>query len=195
MIASLRGELVHKGPDGLIVECAGVGYGVTVSIATLSRVGAEGSDLRLLIHTQVGEDVLRLYGFLESTERRVFQVLIGLSGVGPKLAMAVLSTFDPPELAQAVSRGDVRALVSIPGVGKKKAERLRLELKDRLPGTVVGEKVAAAPLLDDLISALENLGFGGSVSEQAARRALEEHPDEEDVAVLVRAALQATTRK
>jgi len=195
VIASLRGRLVHKDAGGVIVECGGVGYGVAMSLSALERIGALGGEVHLLTHTHVGQDVLRLYGFLEAGELRAFQILIGISGVGPKLALAILSTFNADELRGVVARADTRALVRVPGVGRKKAERLLLELKDRLP---VSDAAALPPgevLRDDLTAALVDLGFTAAAADRAAADALAAAPGETDLAILVRSALRASTTR
>lgn len=193
MIASLQGALTHKDASGAVVECGGVGYAVAMSLTSLARLGRDGSEVRLLVHTHLSQDALRLYGFCDEAERDAFRVLIGTSGVGPKLALAILSTMAPGELAAVIAQGDKAALTRIPGVGGKKAERLLVELKDRLPAAAF---TAAAPgaraVHADLLSALTNLGFADDVAEGAARAALEQHPDEPELATLVRAALRLT---
>jgi len=195
MIASLRGTLSHKDAQGVVVDCNGVGYGLAMSLSGLAALGDVGTEISLVVHTHVTQDSLRLYGFAEAAERDLFTSLIGASGVGPKLALAVLSTFSPGELSDVVARGDVSTLVRIPGVGKKKAERLVLELKDRLP-TVVGSALSPrySSTEQDLTSALENLGFTGQIAARAARDAVESNPEKDDLAFLVREALRATTR-
>lgn len=194
MIASLRGKLVHKDADGAIVECAGVGYGVSMSLASLMRLGPEGQDVHVLVHTHLTQDALRLFGFADAAERETFMSLIGTTGVGPKLALAILSTLTPSELSDAVLMADKGALTRIPGVGAKKAERLLVELKDRLPKTAPTHSVLGGrnALVADLVSALENLGFAPQVADKAARDALEAHPDEQELATLVRSALRTT---
>jgi len=166
MIAFLRGRILDKHPNRLIVDVQGVGYDVHVPLSTYYEVGDEGSDVSLRVHTHVREDVLQLYGFLTALEQQVFERLIGISGIGPKLAVAVLSGIEPRELIGAVQRGDVARLTSVPGIGKKTAERIVLELKDRLQQFAGTPAEAAAPaaspadrLRDDLVSALVNLGY------------------------------------
>jgi len=197
MIASLQGRLQHKDADGAVVECGGVGYGVAMSLSSLSQLGSEGSDVQLLVHTHVSQDSLRLYGFVEASERRAFEVLIATSGVGPRLALAVLSTFSPEELSDTVARKDTASLVRIPGIGKKKAERLVLELRDRLPAATLLHAPGATPgtLQADLNAALVGLGFSESVAQDACQSALASHPNETDLATLVREALRQTTRR
>ncbi len=193
MISSLRGVLVRKDGASAVVECGGVGYGLAMSLSSLARLGKEGSEVHVLVHTHLSQDALRLYGFADETERATFEVLIGTTGVGPKLALAILSSVTPEELAAIVARGDRPALTRIPGVGAKKAERLLLELKGRLPEPAAGRAAPGrASLLADVVSALENLGFGTDVADKAARAALEESPDEQEIATLVRAALRET---
>lgn len=192
MIASLRGRVVHKDGSSAVIECAGVGYGVFMSLASLSRLGGVGSEAFVLVHTHLSQDALRLYGFADPSERDTFEVLIGTTGVGPKLALAILSTLGPDELAGIVGRGDKVALTRIPGVGAKKAERLLLELKGRLPEGRGGAVAGAPSLTTDVVSALVNLGFAPDVAEKAARAAIEKNTGEQEIASLVRAALRET---
>jgi holliday junction DNA helicase RuvA len=166
MIAFLRGKVLDKHPNKLIVDVQGVGYEVHVPLSTYYDVGDEGSEVTLRVHTHVREDALQLYGFLTPLEQQVFERLIGISGIGPRLAVAVLSGIDPRELVGAVQRSDVARLTKIPGVGKKTAERIVLELKDRLQqlagAPAAGVAAAETPadrLREDLVSALVNLGY------------------------------------
>ena len=166
MIAFLRGKVLDKHPNKLIVDVHGVGYEVQVPLSTFYEVGDEGDDVSLRVHTHVREDALQLYGFVTALEQQVFERLIGISGIGPKLAIAVLSGIDPRELLGAVQRSDVARLTRIPGVGKKTAERIVLELKDRMQ-QFAGLATPDAPepgavedrLREDLVSALVNLGY------------------------------------
>src|SRR5688572_32842748 len=132
MIAFLRGTVLDKQPNLIIVDVHGVGYEIHVPLSTYYDVGDTGREVGLRIHTHVREDALQLYGFLTALEQQLFERLIGISGIGPKLAVAVLSGMDPRDLLLSVQRGDVARLTSIPGVGKKTSERIVLELKDRL---------------------------------------------------------------
>jgi holliday junction DNA helicase RuvA len=172
MIASLRGTILDKQPNLIIVDVQGVGYEVHVPLSTYYDVGDIGTDVALRIHTHVREDALHLYGFLTSLEQQLFERLIGISGIGPKLAVSVLSGIEPREFVAAVQRGDVARLTSIPGIGRKTAERIVLELKDRLARFSVPE-VDRAPvpdgdrLRDDLLSALQNLGYHRPLAEKA----------------------------
>ena len=184
MIASLRGRVVEKQPNRIVVDVQGVGYEVLVPLSTYYDVGDEGSEIALRIHTHVREDALQLYGFLTDLERQVFERLIGISGIGPKLAIAVLSGIESRELVVAVQRADVARLTGIPGIGKKTAERIVLELKDRLASIAVpaaaGVAPAAAPgdrLRDDIVSALQNLGYHRPQAEKAVESVLKATPD------------------
>ena len=183
MIAFLRGRILDKHPNRLIVDVQGVGYDVHVPLSTYYDVGDEGSDVSLRVHTHVREDMLQLYGFLTSLEQQVFERLIGISGIGPKLAIGVLSGIDPRELIGAVQRADVARLTSIPGIGKKTAERIVLELKDRLQALAAPPEAAAAPaapadrLRDDLVSALVNLGYHRPQAEKTVESTLKSGSD------------------
>ena len=176
MIAYLRGRLLEKQPNRLIVDVQGVGYEISVPLSTFYEVGEPGADLALRIHTHVREDALSLFGFLTMLELQVFERLIAINGIGPKLALAVLSGVEPRELVDAIRRGDVVRLTAVPGIGKKTAERMILELKDRLPDSLVAGVVShAAPtdaLRQDLLSALLNLGYHRPLAERAVDGAL-----------------------
>ena len=174
MIAFLRGRILDKQPNLLIVDVQGVGYHVNVPLSTFYDVGEAGAEVSLRIHTHVREDALQLYGFLTTLEQQIFERLIAISGIGPKLAVAVLSGIEPGELIAAIHRGDLARLTAIPGVGRKTAERMVLELKDRLAQLVVPAG-AAMPTPDspgerlrtDLLSALQNLGYHRPLAEKA----------------------------
>ena len=179
MIASLRGKLLEKHPNQVIVDTGGVGYDVTIPISTFSSLGEAGSEVRLRIHTHVREDAIQLFGFLTAEEKTVFERLISVSGIGPKLAITVLSGLATPDLVAAIREGSVERLVRIPGVGKKTAERMVLELKDKLdmfPGvpraaaaTRPGDALSAVE--QDVLSALLNLGCQRAAAEVAVRKA------------------------
>ncbi|HEX6974809.1 MAG TPA: Holliday junction branch migration protein RuvA [Vicinamibacterales bacterium] len=183
MIALLKGILADKHPSRIILETAGVGYDVQVPLSTFYTLGEPGTPLSLRIHTHVREDVIALYGFATTLEQELFERLIAISGVGPKLALAVLSGIEPAELIKAVRLGDVARLTAIPGVGKKTAERIGLELKDRLPAALqaIGQAaVDAAPgdrVREDLLSALLNLGYQRANAEKAIEKTLAESRD------------------
>jgi len=175
MIALLRGILLEKHPNQAIVEAGGVGYDVTIPVSTFTHLPDAGTEVRLRIHTHVREDALALYGFLTQDEKALFEKLIGVSGIGPTLAVKVLSGVAAPELIRAIQRGEVDRLVRIPGVGKKTAERMVLELRDKLP-VVSGEPseapaAALTPVDQDVLSALLNLGCARPQAEAAVRKA------------------------
>jgi Holliday junction DNA helicase RuvA len=173
MIAFLRGRILDKQPNRIVIEVQGVGYEVHVPLSTYYEVGDVGADVSLRIHTHVREDALQLYGFLTALEQQLFERLIATSGIGPKLAIAVLSGIEPNELVAAVQRADVARLTAIPGIGRKTAERIVLELKDRLAHLAAPADVASAGvrtgerLRDDLLSALVNLGYHRPIAEKA----------------------------
>ena len=174
MIAHLRGKLLSKHPNQAIVETAGVGYDVAISVPTFADLPAVGDDVALHIYTHVREDTIALYGFLRSAEKLLFERLLTVSGIGPKLAITILSGMPVDDMIGAIRSGEVGRLTKIPGIGKKTAERMVLELRDKLPST--GEPtLAAAPALspveDDVISALVNLGYQKTAAEKALQEA------------------------
>ena len=181
MIAYLHGRIVEKQPSRVIVDVDGVGYDVAVPLSTFYGLGEVGSDIVLRIHTHVREDALSLYGFATRLEQQLFERLIGVSGIGPKLALAVLSGIEPPDLIRAVERADVARLTAIPGVGKKTSERIVLELRDRLPrievGVEAGGPVPTPALADDVLSALINLGYHRPLAEKAVQATIRATPD------------------
>src|SRR5271168_601872 len=179
MIALLRGTLIEKHPNQAIVEAGGVGYDVLIPISTYSALPEAGSEVRLRIHTHVREDALSLFGFLTSEEKSIFEKLISVSGIGPSLAVKVLSGMATSDLIPAIRNGSVEQLVRIPGVGRKTAERMVLELKDKLEGIGAfasanqAEKPAPSfsSLEQDVLSALLNLGCNRAAAEAAVRKA------------------------
>jgi Holliday junction DNA helicase RuvA len=182
MIASLRGKLLFKAPNQAVVECGGVGYDATISVATFASLPAEGAELRLHIHTHVREDQIALFGFAQMQEKRLFEKLLTITGIGPKLAITVLSGIDAARLVSAIRASDHATLTRIPGIGKKTAERVVLELKDKLDdlaaqtdtGDVGGG--AAGPHLgsggEDALSALVNLGYPRPMAKRAVEAAI-----------------------
>jgi len=182
MIAFLRGRVFDKQPNRVVLDVDGVGYDVFVPLSTYYSIGDAGTEVSLHVHTHVREDALQLFGFLTTLEQTLFERLIGISGIGPKLAVAVLSGIDSGELVGAVQRADVARLTRIPGVGKKTAERIVLELKDRLKGLTPASGAADAGaasgdrLRDDLVSALENLGYHRPLAERAVDAARQSSP-------------------
>ena len=184
MIAHLRGRISEKQPNRVVVDVNGVGYDVFVPLSTFYGLGDPGSNIALRIHTHVREDALALYGFATPLEQDLFERLISVSGIGPKLALAVLSGIEPAELMRAIERADVARLTSIPGVGKKTSERIVLELKDRLPpprtiAAGAGDtRAESATVRDDVLSALLNLGYHRPLAEKAVASALKAAPDD-----------------
>ncbi|MCL6546058.1 MAG: Holliday junction branch migration protein RuvA [Bryobacteraceae bacterium] len=181
MIAHLRGILLEKQPNRVVIESGGVGYDVTVPISTYTSLPEAGSEVRLRIYTHVREDTLALYGFLTAEEKALFEKLIAVSGIGPKLAVTVLSGLPAGELAAAIRQGQPDHLVRIPGVGKKTAERIVLELRDKLDFLATGETAALRPaalsaLEQDVISALLNLGCARAAAEAAVRKVKAQDP-------------------
>ena len=178
MIAHLRGRIFEKHPNRLVLDINGVGYDVFVPLSTFYGLGEPGAETALRIHTHVREDALVLYGFATLLEQELFERLIGVSGIGPKVALAVLSGIEPLDLIRAIERGDLARLTAIPGVGKKTSERIVLELKDRLPRAQVAAVVAGvvvpdvSTLRDDVLSALVNLGYHRPLAEKAVEAAI-----------------------
>lgn len=179
MIAQVRGRLLRKEPQEAVVDVGGVGYRVVIPLSTFYRIGEPGEEVTLLTHTHVREDTLALYGFLTAAEQALFERLIEVSGVGPKLAVGILSGIEAPDLVAALRAGDVVRLTRIPGVGKKTAERLVLELKDKVVGLAATEErapaaAAAGTAREDLVSALLHLGYSRPEAERGVERALKE---------------------
>jgi Holliday junction DNA helicase RuvA len=177
VIAQLRGRLVRKDTQELVVDVSGVGYRVAIPLSTFYRLGELGGEVTLLTHTHVREDTLALFGFLTAAEQALFERLIAVSGVGPKLAISILSGIEAPDLVLALKSSDVARLTRIPGVGKKTAERLVLELKDKMQGLEAAAREAPSEAQpssaqDDLVSALVHLGYSRPEAERGVERAL-----------------------
>ena len=170
MIAHLRGKLLAKHPNQAIVETAGVGYDVTISVPTFSDLPGLGAEVALHIHTHVREDIIALYGFLRPSEKLLFEKLITVSGIGPKLAITILSGMAADEMVGAIRSNDIVRLTRIPGIGKKTAERMVLELRDKLPPAGPAVTPTAPPVSaveEDVLSALVNLGYQRPAAEKA----------------------------
>lgn len=195
MIALVRGRLLRKEAQEAVVDVGGVGYRVTIPFSTFYRIGEVGQEVTLLTHTHVREDALALFGFLTATEQALFERLIAVSGVGPKVAIAILSGIEAPDLVSALRSGDVARLTRVPGVGKKTAERLVLELKDKVQGLPGAEPEAKHPPpgapTEDLVSALVHLGYSRSEAEKGVARAVEAASGEVRFEELLRRALRA----
>ena len=194
MIAHLRGRLIAKHPNQAVIETAGVGYDVTIAVPTFSELPATGSEVSLHIHTHVREDTLALYGFLRPEEKQLFEKLITVSGIGPKLAITVLSGMAIPEMVAAIRANDFARLTKIPGVGRKTAERMCVELRDKLEGFGAPQPIAAHSAVEqDVISALTNLGYQRTPAEHAVERAVQS-VGRENFDAIFRAALAALSK-
>ncbi|HEX7728626.1 MAG TPA: Holliday junction branch migration protein RuvA [Terracidiphilus sp.] len=176
MIAHLRGKLIEKEPGRAIVEAGGVGYDVAITVPTFTALPSVGAEASLHVHTQVSEDQIALFGFMDREEKRLFERLITVSGVGPRLAIKMLSGISPERTVQAIRGQDHAQLTKIPGVGKKLAERLVVELKDKLDDFAVAPiqagSVVAGAAVDDVLSALVNLGYQRPSAEKAIEQAV-----------------------
>jgi holliday junction DNA helicase RuvA len=193
MIAHLRGRLLSKHPQQAIVEAAGVGYDIVISVPTFTALPPEGSEVSLFIHTHVREDTLALYGFLDRNEKRVFERLITVSGVGPKLAVTIQSGLSAERLISAIRGHDHATLSQIPGIGKRLAERLVVDLKDKLDDfAATAQATETGPSTDDVLSALVNLGYQRPAAQKAISMAVTKDSTVKDnFETLFRAALAA----
>ncbi len=197
MIAHLRGQILSKAPNAVLLECGGVGYELAISVATYTELGEPGKQAALHVHTHVREDALLLFGFKEFTEKRLFEKLLTISGIGPKLAITVLSGISAERLVGAIRGGDHGTLTKIPGIGKKTAERVVLELKDKLddlPGYKVTDEPVRPSLgavAEDVLSALINLGYPRAVALKAVESAGKDSAATDDFEPLFRAAIAA----
>jgi len=189
MIGSLRGRLISKRPDNILIEANGIGYQVQVPLNILARMPNEGQEVFLHIHTHVREDALQLYGFQSEEEKRIFTTLLGITGIGPKMALNVLSGLSLDEFLTALESEDVAMLCRIPGLGKKTAHRLILELREKLP-SVQGSKDR---VFDDALSALINLGYKKSVAQVFLEEAYRQ--GQADIETLIRDTLKLMSEK
>jgi len=168
MIAHLRGRLIAKHPNQAIVETGGVGYDVVISVPTFSELPGMGGEVALHIHTHVREDQIALFGFVRPEEKHLFEKLLSVSGIGPKLAITILSGMAAPDMVAAIKGNDVAKLTRIPGIGKKTAERMVLELRDKLENFgATASAPPASPVEEDVLSALMNLGYQRPAAERA----------------------------
>jgi holliday junction DNA helicase RuvA len=187
LIAQISGKLIQKQPNAVIVDVGGVGYELTVPLSTFYDLGEAGADVALRVYTYVREDALQLFGFRTEREKKLFLLLISVSGIGPKLAITVLSGMSAEELIQAIRTNNLAKLVGVPGVGKKTAERMLMELKDKaaalsspeLEEQIRGGAVAQSgpAMQDDLVSALINLGYQRAAAERAVANVMRESPE------------------
>ncbi len=178
MIAQLRGRLLSKTPNQAIVDCGGVGYDVAITVPAFSELPPEGAEVSLFINTQVREDSIALFGFPGREEKRLFEKLITVSGIGPRLGMTVLSGLSAASLVAAIRGGDVAMLTKVPGIGKKTAERVVLELRDKLDDHLAAPPapgIHAGPVADDVLSAMVNLGYQRAAAQRAIESAIKQH--------------------
>ena len=183
MIAQIRGRLIQKNPGSVVVETNGIGYQTYVSLMTFYELPDVGQDVRLHTHTHVREDLLQLYGFSTLLEKELFQILIGVSGIGPKLALNILSGIPSQELVQSLSSGDISRLLSVPGIGRKTAERMILDLQEkasRLTSRISPPRSERRPgkeMNEDIVSALVNLGYKKGQAEKVVERIFRQTPE------------------
>lgn len=195
MIGRLEGKLAEKTPEGVLVDVNGVGYDVRIPLSTFLELPDEGKIVRFRVHTYVREDQLQLFGFLSEQERSLFRLFLSVSGVGPRLALALLSGLPVPRVVQAIRQRDLAALRSIPGVGNKTAERILVDLRDKV-GRLVGVELPtpAGEAEETTVSALVNLGYARGQAEKAVSVALEQLDDAPAIEDLIREALRAAAR-
>ncbi|MBI5034942.1 MAG: Holliday junction branch migration protein RuvA [Chloroflexi bacterium] len=187
MIGSLHGKLQARTDDSILLNVGGVGFRVRLSAKTSAGLGAVGSDVRLFTHLRVREDELSLYGFATEQELRLFETLMTVSGVGPKVALNVLSSASTDMVRMAIAQGNIDALTAVPGIGKKTAQRIVLELKGKVDVSGLGDVEELSPLDEDVLNALINLGYSAAEANRAARSVPVNVKDLED---RIRVALQ-----
>lgn len=198
MISQICGRLVHKSPHEIVVDVQGIGYGVKVPLSTFYELPGIGEEVLLQVHTYVREDTLHLYGFLTQKEKELFCLLIGVSGVGPRLAISVLSGISAHDLERALMDGDLFSLTRIPGVGRKTAERMLVELKDKVvaPETAVVHGIQGkGGMVKDALSALVKLGYTKAVAEEAIRDVMREKGDDLSLEQLLKESLRLLARQ
>jgi Holliday junction DNA helicase RuvA len=196
VIAHIRGQLIYKIPNYVVIDCGGVGYELSISVSTFTELPDVGATAVLHVHTHVREDALQLFGFHEVTEKLLFEKLLTISGIGPKLAIVVLSGISAERLVGAIRGGDHATLTKIPGIGKKTAERVVLELKDKLDGLAGFTPAADAPvslggIADDVLSALVNLGYARPVAQKAVEAAAKDASVSGDFERMFRSAMSS----
>ncbi len=195
MISSLRGTLSRKAPTDVIVDVGGVGYGANIPLSTFERLGDEGSTVTLLVHLHVREDVLQLFGFATEEERDTFRILLSVSGIGPKMAQGILSGISVKDLRSHILQGNFNALTAIPGIGRKLAERLVVELRDKIGKTDSSSSSSGiestSNIRTEALLALTSLGYGRPVAEKALRLAVQESNGRElSIEMLIKSALR-----
>ena len=198
MIAHIQGRLHFKSPENLIIDVDGIGYQVHVPLTTFYELPDIGNTVALHIHTHVREDALQLYGFQAQEEKALFIRLMGVAGIGPRLAVNILSGISPAELAESLLQGDLARLISIPGVGRKTAERIMLEMRDKLPALAADRDVvlsvknaAAEAVINDAVSALVNLGYKKGLAQRAIDQAQQRLQGEMTLERLLKESLRA----
>ena len=198
MIAHIQGRLHFKSPEYLVVDVEGMGYEIHVPLTTFYELPGVGSIVALHIHTHVREDILQLYGFQSQDEKALFVRLISVAGIGPRLAVNILSGITPAEMAATVHQGDVARLISIPGVGRKTAERIMVDLRDRLPALALGQELVSATeqspseaVVEDALSALLNLGYKKGVAQRAVEKAAKRLQGEASLENLLKESLRS----
>jgi len=198
VIAHLRGQILTKTPNAVLIDCNGVGYELAISVATYTELGDPGTEARIHVHTHVREDALQLFGFAQLPEKRLFERLLTISGIGPKLAITVLSGISAERLVGAIRSADHATLTKIPGIGKKTAERVVLELKDKLDdmaGFTLTEgtptPISLGAVADDVLSALINLGYPRPIAQKAVETASKDPAARLDFERLFRASMSA----
>jgi Holliday junction DNA helicase RuvA len=203
MIASLRGTLAHAGATSIILDVGGVGYKVSVPVTTLNALPAVGETAFLHVHTQVREDDISLFGFARPEDQQVFELLLSVSGVGPKVALSILSAMDAESLARTIAAEDAKTLVRIPGLGLKTAQRLILEIRDKMASLAFERKVdalqaksqkpPAEDIFNDVVDGLVGLGYNRNDARRAADKALKEITDKTSMAAALKASLNILT--
>lgn len=188
MIAYVKGSLVESQAAFAVVESQGIGYKIWISLSCFAKLPETGQQVKLFTSFIVRENSQALYGFMTERERELFEGLLQISGIGPKLAMNIVGHLTPVELHQAIGRADVKTISRVPGIGKKMAERMIVELRDKVP--LHEEGVTTSPLLFDLIGALTHLGYSGTSAREAAKKVLDKESEERDLATLIREALK-----
>ena len=198
MIAHIQGDLNFKSPEYLIIDVDGIGYEVQVPLTTFYDLPDLGSTVSLHIHTHVREDALQLYGFKSRDEKQLFVRLMSVAGIGPRLAVNILSGITPVELAETLLQGDLARLISIPGVGRKTAERIMVELRDKVPSLVQSQDIAIPAkqtadeaMIEDALSALVNLGYKKGVAKRAIDEARQRLQEEATLEILLKESLRS----
>jgi Holliday junction DNA helicase RuvA len=190
MIAYIKGRLIDNTPGHVVVETGGVGYAVAIPVSSFASLGEIGATVELFIHTHLSDDALALYGFVTREEKAMFLKLIGISGIGPKLAMNILSGIAPGDLEEAIRSGDIARISLVPGIGKKTALRITMELQDKLEKKEKLLAAKASPEKEDLLSALLNMGFRSKEAERAVDQTMAAHKPGSEFEKLLRDSLK-----